>query len=83
MISDCAWNERTVTWRNQPSLDGSILDSIGTVDVGDVAHFDVTAAIRRDGVYCFALDSSSDNGVVYRSRESVANRPRLVVEVAP
>jgi hypothetical protein len=81
VIPDCSWNERTVTWGNQPGLTGTVLDSLGMVEVGNVAHFDVTAAVRRDGVYCFALDSSSDNGVIYRSRESGADRPRLVVEV--
>jgi hypothetical protein len=80
-ISSCTWNERTVTWSNQPALDGSVLASIGRVASGDVVFFDVTPAVTRDGTYCFALDSSSSDQVQYNSREGSAQRPAFVVEV--
>jgi hypothetical protein len=81
-VAGCGWNERTLTWRNQPSLTATVLDSVGRIEPGNVAHFDVTHAIQRDGVYCFALDTSESNGAMYLSREAPARRPRLMVELA-
>src|SRR6185436_15882821 len=32
------------------------------------------------GTWCVALDTASDNGVIYRSREAAAGRPTVVIE---
>ncbi len=50
---------------------------------GQIADFDVTSAIRGDGVYCFAVDTTSTDGVDYDSREGTGQHPTLVVQVAP
>jgi myo-inositol-hexaphosphate 3-phosphohydrolase len=78
-ISDCAWDERTLSWTTQPLVDGPLLDEIGAVGDGAVVAFDLTAAIQTDGVHCFALVSRTDDGVVYGSREAAARAP--VVEL--
>ena len=46
---------------------------------GDIVDFDVTAVVSGDGTYCFALDSPSDNGVDYRSREAAAGGTQCIV----
>ena len=78
-ISDCSWNERTVTYKTQPAIDGPLLDELGEVEWRNVIEFDVTEAITGDGTYCFALESSSPDGVMYRSREAAVGGPVIVM----
>jgi len=82
-ITSCAWDEKTVTWATQPAIDGPALATLGAVAAGQVADFDVTSAIHGDGVYCFAIDTTSTDGVDYNSREGTGQHPALVVQVAP
>jgi hypothetical protein len=82
-ITSCGWNERTVTWSNQPALVGTILASAGRVAPGNVVRFDVSPAVSGDGTYCFALDTQSSDNVQYNSREGSSQRPAFVVEVRP
>jgi hypothetical protein len=48
-----------------------------------VVDFDLTAAIGGDDTYDFALLSSSNDGVVYRSREASSGKPSLVLALGP
>jgi hypothetical protein len=88
-ITSCSWNERTVTWKNKPSIDGPDLDPAGAGPAArrQIVDFNVTAAFpagSADGAYCFAVDTASSDGVVYESRESSsAGAPKLVLELAP
>jgi len=50
---------------------------------GQTVDFDVTSAIPGDGVYCFALDTASTDGVDYNSREGSLARPAVVLSVTP
>ena len=75
---DCAWNELTVTYDTQPTIDGPLLDKLGKVERGNVIEFDITPAITGDGIYCFALESSSRDGVIYGSREATVGGPVVV-----
>jgi len=65
------------------AIDGAVLSTVGPVQLGQVVTFDVTSAITGDGVYCFALDSTSVNDVKYNSRESSGQRPALLLQVTP
>jgi hypothetical protein len=76
-MSDCGWLEQAVTWERQPAANGAVLDEVGPVAEGAEVAFDVTAAIAGDGLYCFALESASSDGVAYRSREAGVAPPRL------
>ena len=80
-ISDCAWDERAVTWSNQPAIDGPALFTAGPVARGQVVDFDVTSAVSGDGVYCFALDNPTNDGADYNSREAASGQPALVIGV--
>src|SRR5437867_1749360 len=80
-ISDCAWDERAVTWSNQPAIDGPALFTAGPVARGQVVDFDVTSAVSGDGAYCFALDNPTNDGADYNSREAASGQPALVIGV--
>ncbi len=82
LMKDCSWNERTMTWKNRPAIGTDPLDTQGAVLRGQVVDFDVTEAILGDGVYCFALDSRSSDGVEYHSREAAAGPPQLLITPA-
>ena len=81
-ITDCNWSEMGVTWNAQPPLTGTVLATTGKVDYGDVIEFDVTPAITTNGVYCFALDTTSPNAVMYTSRETTTP-PTLMIDAGP
>jgi Calcineurin-like phosphoesterase/Iron/zinc purple acid phosphatase-like protein C len=81
VVASCAWDERTITWATQPAVAGTVIDSAGAVQAGSVVEFDLTPVITGDGVWCFALDTASQNGVIYNSREAAAGAPSLVLEI--
>ena len=83
LAGSCTWNETTVTLNNEPAIDAPVLSAVGPVAQGALVEFDVTAAVPGDGTYCFAIDSASDDGVDYNSREASSGRPQFVVTVAP
>src|SRR5438128_2557072 len=78
-ITDCGWNERTMTWQTQPPIDGAVLATTGAVAQGQVVDFDVTSAVPGDGVYCFALDTLSTDSALYNSREATVGKPQVAV----
>src|SRR5207249_7581811 len=80
--TDCAWNDRTLTWNTQPAIDGPVLATAAAVAQGRVVDFDVSSAIHGDGVYCFALDTLSTDSVTYNSTESTAGKPQVAVTAA-
>ncbi len=82
-LSACSWNEGAVTWATRPAMDGMLLGTRGTVKTNTTVDFDVTAAVTGDGACCFALDSLSDNGVTYISREAASGGPELWITYRP
>ena len=80
-VTNCAWDENTVTAKTQPAIDGPVLSTVGAVARGQVVDFDVTSAIQGDGVYCFALESPSSDGVRYNSREAATGQPQFIIAV--
>src|SRR5262249_31837232 len=81
-ISDGSWSSSTVTYATRPAIDGPGLDAPGAAPLGAVMEFNVSAAVTGDGVYNFALDSTSTDGVTYNSSAvSTGLKPELVVTV--
>ena len=70
-----------MTAKTQPAIDGPVLSTAGPVALGQVVDFDVTSAIQGDGVYCFALESPSSDGVRYNSREAATGQPQFIIAV--
>jgi hypothetical protein len=82
-VSDNTWGESTITFNNQPAIDGPALDSTGPVSVGAILQLDVTPAIDQDGQYSFAITGDGSDGWSVRSREGSPNTPMLFVELEP
>ncbi|TMA57793.1 MAG: DNRLRE domain-containing protein, partial [Deltaproteobacteria bacterium] len=43
-ITNCSWNELTITAKTQPAIDGPVLSTVGAVLLGQPVDFDVTSA---------------------------------------
>jgi hypothetical protein len=82
-ISACDWDETTLTWIGRPAIDGALLGTLGAVSSSSTVDFDVTAAVAGDGTFCFSLDSLSENGVTYISREAASGAPELWITYRP
>ncbi|HLA18905.1 MAG TPA: fibronectin type III domain-containing protein, partial [Dehalococcoidia bacterium] len=79
-----AWTETGLTWNNQPPLLSQVT-SLGTISCsssGTLIDYDVTSAVTGNGIYNFAITTSSWDGLSFRSRESAPD-PVLIVEAAP
>jgi FtsP/CotA-like multicopper oxidase with cupredoxin domain len=83
-IAGCAWTETGITANNQPSLTavGSPGPVLGTASVGQAVLFDLPG-LTADGTHCYAITTTSTNGVDYSSREASSNRPAVEITVAP
>ena len=81
-ISDDSWNASTMTWDTRPAVDGPALVTMGAVALGSTVDFDLTGTVGAEGVYDFAIDSTSTDGVTYASSAATGGqRPQLVVTV--
>jgi hypothetical protein len=77
--SPSAWTEETLTWDNAPPISGTALDSAGPVDAGTWIELDVSQAVTGDGMYSFALSSSTNGWITYTSSEAGQNTPVLAI----
>ncbi|MGH7449823.1 MAG: DUF7594 domain-containing protein, partial [bacterium] len=74
------WIETGLIWNNAPAITGSVLSSLGAVSSGQKVDFDVTTAITGNGVYSFAIKTSSSNSGLYYSKEG-NTKPELILQV--
>ena len=82
-VSNCSWGEKTITWNNQPVM-GPVLSTVGgPVALNQGVDFDISSAVQGDGVYCFAIDSTSTDNVNYNSREATSGKPSVAIVAAP
>ncbi|TMA39097.1 MAG: DNRLRE domain-containing protein, partial [Deltaproteobacteria bacterium] len=82
LISNNAWSETAVTFNTRPTVDGSGLQTLGTVATGATAEFNLDGAITGDGVYNLAIDSSSTTVSYNSSLATSGQKPQLVLTVA-
>lgn len=73
-----SWNEATITWNTRPGYSSTVLDDRGTVAANDWVEYDVTSAVKRNGIYSFVLASSSSDGLTLLSRETTS-KPQLIL----
>ncbi len=76
-----AWNEEQLTAGNAPNATGSPLSTVGPVALNETVDFDVTGAVTGNGIFSFALTSSSPDQVKYYSKEG-AFVPELIIETS-
>jgi hypothetical protein len=82
LISNTTWQEETVTYATRPAVDGAALDTRGAVAAGEIVEFDLLGAILDDGVYNFAIVTTSTDGAHYRSSRATSGQiPRLELTV--
>jgi hypothetical protein len=79
-VSDNTWSESTITFNNAPAV-GPLLGST-SLTAGSYASIDVSSLVTGNGVYSFALETTSTSAKTLSSREG-ANPPRLVVQTSP
>jgi myo-inositol-hexaphosphate 3-phosphohydrolase len=80
-ITNGTWSETATRYSNRPAVDGPALATGGAAAVDAVVEFDVTAAVTTEGSYNFAIVTSSDDAVGYRTREAATGRPELVLRL--
>ncbi len=80
-VSDTSWQESTVNWNNRPAIDGQLLATQGPTALNTFYVFDVAPAVTGNGVYSFALYTTSTDSTKWRSKEysGAADRPWLEI----
>ncbi|MFQ5648304.1 MAG: tandem-95 repeat protein [bacterium] len=73
------WVEETLKAGNAPEISGASLSTLGPVSPATFVEFDVTSAIGGNGVFSFAITSTSTNLVKYYTKEG-AVAPQLIVQ---
>ncbi len=77
------WAESAITWANQPGTTGPVLARAAWTSAG-LRQFDVGAAVAGSGPVSFVLrhvvGCKASAEAVFRSRESGADLPRLIIE---
>jgi hypothetical protein len=75
------WRERTITWKNAPSL-GRVKKGSGAVRAGRWSSVDVTSFVGETSSVSLALVTGDRTRIRFRSREVARQyRPRLVLVV--
>jgi hypothetical protein len=82
-VSDHDWNEGDTTWATRPEVDGPVLSAQGEAKPNAVLDFDVTGVVAGDGLYDFALSTTSRDGVGFRSRAAASGAPELILSFVP
>src|SRR5262249_26679097 len=81
-ITNGTWDPSTTTYNNRPPVDGPGLTTLAPVALRSVVEFDGKAAVADKGVYNFAIDNASTDGVSYVSSAAATGlRPQLVLTV--
>ncbi|MFQ5638143.1 MAG: DNRLRE domain-containing protein [bacterium] len=77
--SETAWDENSVNWSVAPQSSGAALAFLGAVSQGQIAEFDVTPAVLKNGDYSFIIKNRSKDLAMYSSKEGVV-APELEVK---
>ena len=86
-VTNISWLENSITWNNKPAADPAIL---ATTNVNSTTNqyyeWDLTqhiAGLRNAGINAVTIklvnNNSSNNQVIFNSKEAASNRPELVV----
>src|SRR5262245_50536216 len=80
--SDNSWDAATLNFHTMPAIAGPPLQTLGAIVPNDVVEFDLGASITGDGIYSFAIDTASTNGLDYNSSAATTGqRPQLLLTV--
>lgn len=73
------WDESNLAWTNAPPISGEPLDMVEEIAAADTTEFDITSALKADGIISLALKGASPE-IIYGSKES-AQPPKLLIEI--
>jgi len=81
--TDANWDEATITWNRQPAI-GAKVAALAPIamSVGSWIEVNLGRAVAGNGIYSFALTTSSSDRTAFRSR-SQAEAPQLVLTLSP
>jgi chitodextrinase len=78
-VNSQGWEEGSVSYAGAPSV-GSVIGSSGNFAMGNWTNVNVTSFVTGNGVYDFALTTTSTATLNFNSREAGSNQPQLVIE---
>jgi hypothetical protein len=78
-ISDNTWTEGGINYNNAPAM-GTSLGTSGSFSSGAWTTVNVTSYITGNGLYSFALTTTSNTALSFGSHEESANSPQLVIQ---
>ncbi|HLF41335.1 MAG TPA: phytase [Acidimicrobiia bacterium] len=81
--SDPDWSEATITWNNRPTRIPDVVADIGSARKARYVEWDVSSAVTGPGFHSFELVADSSDALGVNASEASANRPQLVVDLAP
>ena len=86
-VTSTSWLENTITWNNKPVAQPAILASVNVNSTANQYYeWDLTshvASLRNAGINSVTIKlintNSSNNQVIFNSKEAASNRPQLVI----
>ncbi|MFQ5650604.1 MAG: phytase [bacterium] len=78
--SSTAWEENQLMWSNAPLVAGASLSVVKEAKAHTLVAFDVKSAIPGNGIYSFAIVSTSLDKVAYSTKEGVSPPVLILVE---
>ncbi|MFI9597399.1 endo-1,3-alpha-glucanase family glycosylhydrolase [Nonomuraea sp. NPDC052265] len=75
-----SWTEAATTWNTRPEFGAAAVASHTGFTAGTTAKLDVSAAVKGDGTYAFALTGTDATATVLMSSRETGNRgPKLTI----
>jgi hypothetical protein len=80
MITDAGFTE-SINWSTKPTVDGAALGTLTAPAAARWVELDVTAHVKAESTFSFAILPKSTDGIGIASREATSHRPKLVLEL--
>ncbi len=75
------WKENEITWKTQPTIDGSKLDTVKDVHNGNWYAWDVSNVVKSsENLYTFVVKTDVNNNAEYFSKDAKGSFPELVID---
>ena len=74
------WTENAITYQDRPARTGPEVARTGPVNAGRYVELDVSALVTGPGTVTFELAGANGDGTDFKSKNSTANRPELVID---
>ena len=78
-VTGQGWEEGKITFANAPAV-GATIGSVGSFAANSWTSVDVTSLVTGNGIYDFALTTTSTATLNFNSRDAGSNQPQLIVE---